>query len=140
MRSPQACTRRALGAVAAAALLAATPALAAQKVYVKGHYRPRSMQLAGHGYWRDVSLDGIRWRSWNGPVAVGQATYEFRFCPPVSVQGPCEDSPVYSDTSTVRLSNIKRCHGRAQYTSLTVTTPGREGSLFETLRQTLNAC
>src|SRR5262245_13132913 len=102
----------ALGIVAA--IVPAAEAFRAQQVYAIGNcnkpeVRPSKVIFScadGNAY-----ATGIRYHSYGGPVALGQATMHRNTCEPNCAQGH-----FVSRRATVRLFAIKRCAGRYFYT------------------------
>jgi hypothetical protein len=127
------------GCCAVVLLVGSTLALASPEVYVGSRFQPVSMRIREGGNYRQVSVDAIKWSSWNDAVAVGTGTYVFRFC--AAATGSCTNQPFYQEAAIVKLSRIVSCHGRAHYTSLAVSSNGPvQNPLFEPFRATIKAC
>ena len=102
------------------------PAAAASPVYFEGvvgngDQRPSSLQLTGDG---TLTVSGVQWTSWGGPVATGTGNAEYHGCTP-----NCAQAPVSTALVSIRLSTIRVCSRRQYYSGLTLTTSS--GRLLE---------
>ena len=108
-----------------------TTASPTDRIYFTGsyrrRYRPRTVYFGA-----SQRIIRIRWRRWNGPVAVGRGTYPVNDCIPYCARGTVTNFPV-----TVRLSRRRTCGSFTEYLTLTRTYIGR-GPSGSPRRQRIN--
>jgi hypothetical protein len=97
---------------------ATTTTLTTAPVYFQGvvgppAQRPGALELTADG---TLSVERVQWSSWGGSAATGTGNAIYHGCTP-----NCAAARVHAAIVSVRLSDVRTCHGRRYYSGLELT-------------------
>jgi hypothetical protein len=76
------------------------------------HVRPATLWLSVDG---TLEAFHMHWRTWGGPIAIGNGKIEWHGCTPA-----CGAAPSHEANGSAHLSQIRVCSGQAYYSKVSV--------------------